>query len=94
MDGGMCKEVFGVGKKAVVDVSVVRKVELAAIEDGRVELGPGVLHERDGHVAKSRRELGPAGSFDSGVAGLENTRVECMSTARAMSRASIVRWVG
>ena len=79
--GWVGEEVFVAHDKAVVDLSVVSKMEGCVLEKVVVELVPGVFNEGDGNIAKGRRELGanPSHSdlFVGVVACPENASVEC-----------------
>ena len=51
MDSRVLKEMFVVDNEAVVDISIVRKVEVCVLKEVVVDLMPGVLNECDSNVA-------------------------------------------
>ena len=51
LDSRVLKEMFVVDNKAVVDISIVRKVEVCVLKEVVVDLMPGVLNEGDGNIA-------------------------------------------
>ena len=51
LDSRMLKEMFVVDNEAVVDISIVSKVEVCVLKEVVVDLMPGVLDEGDGNVA-------------------------------------------
>ena len=51
LDSRVLKEMFVVDNEAVVDISVVSKVEVCVLKEVVVDLMPGVLNEGDGHIA-------------------------------------------
>ena len=51
LDGWVLKEMFVVDNEAVVDVSIVSKVEVRVLKEVVVELMPGMLNEGDGNIA-------------------------------------------
>ena len=80
LDSRVLKEMFVVDNEAVVDISIVSKVEVCVLKEVVVDLMPGVLNEGDGNIAQGWRELrsnpGPSDLFVSIVAGPENACVE------------------
>ena len=51
LDSRVLKEMFVVDNEAVVDISIVSKVEVCVLKEVVVDLMPGVLNEGDGNVA-------------------------------------------
>ena len=51
LDSRVLKEMFVVDNKAVVDISIVSKVEVCVLKEVVVDLMPGVLNEGDGNIA-------------------------------------------
>ena len=51
LDSRVLKEMFVVDNEAVVDISIVGKVEVCMLKEIVVDLMPGMLNEGDGNVA-------------------------------------------
>ena len=51
LDSRVLKEMFVVDNEAVVDISIVSKVEVCVLKEVVVDLMPGVLNEGDGNIA-------------------------------------------
>ena len=51
LDSRVLKEVFVVDNEAVVDISIVSKMEVGVLKEVVVDLMPGMLNEGDGNVA-------------------------------------------
>ena len=51
LDGRVLKEMFVVDNEAVVDISIVSKVEVCVLKEVVVDLMPGMLNEGDGNIA-------------------------------------------
>ena len=51
LDSRVLKEMFVVDNEAVVDISIVSKVEVSVLKEVVVDLMPGVLNEGDGNIA-------------------------------------------
>ena len=47
----MLKEMFVVDNEAVVDISIVSKVEVCVLKEVVVDLMPGVLNKGNGNIA-------------------------------------------
>ena len=51
LDGRVLEEMFVVDNEAVVDISIVSKVEVCVLKEVVVDLMPGMLNEGDGNIA-------------------------------------------
>ena len=51
LDSRVLKEMFVVDNEAVVDISIVSKVEVCVLKEVVVDLMPGMLNEGDGNIA-------------------------------------------
>ena len=51
LDSRVLKEMFVVDNEAVVDISIVSKVEVCVLKEVVVDLMPGVHNEGDGNIA-------------------------------------------
>ena len=51
MDSRVLKEMFVVDNEAVVDISIVSKMEVGVLKEVVVDLMPGMLNEGDGNIA-------------------------------------------
>ena len=51
LDSRVLKEVFVVDNEAVVDISIVSKMEVGVLKEVVVDLMPGMLNEGDGNIA-------------------------------------------